>query len=121
MTREWGIWDPEIDIQWDERETELTTFIKCGGTRAYIARVGEASRLFPDQQAADSRFAINRIQSSLVMSSAGLFTPHLKGRVHLQAGCDLAWTTGFDLNVFYTDEVKRVHEGFEPQKVFRLV
>jgi hypothetical protein len=111
-----GYFLPEIDIQWDEKDTRLTTFIKCGGTRAYIARVGEASRLIPDQQAADSHFAINRIQSSLVMSNAGLFTPHLKGRVHLQAGYDLAWTTEFDLNVFYTDEVKRVHEGFDRQK-----
>jgi hypothetical protein len=118
MTNYLGYFLPEIDIRYDERDTGLTTFIRCGGTRAYIARVGEASRLIPEEQAADSHFAINRIQSALVMSSAGLFTPHLKGRLRLQAGYDLAWATEFDVNVFYTDEVKRVHEAFTTQNFF---
>jgi hypothetical protein len=116
MTNHLGYFLPEMDIQYNERDTGLITFTKCSGTRAYIARVGEASRLIPHQQAAESHFAINCFQSALVMSSAGLFTPHLKGRLHLQAGYDLAWATEFDFDVFYADEVKRVHEGFDSQK-----
>ena len=51
------------------------------------------------------------------MSSAGLFVPQLKGRVHLRSGLNnLDWMTEFDLNAFYTDEVKRIHAGFSLHK-----
>ena len=116
MLNHLGYFVPEIHLQYDERDTGLTWFIECGGTRAYVARAGETSRLLPDQQPADSHFMINRIQSALVMSSAGLFVPQLKGRVHLRSGHNLDWMTEFDLNPFYTDEVKRIHAGFNLQK-----
>jgi hypothetical protein len=107
---------PEIDLQYHERDTGLTWFIKCGGTRAYLARAGKMSRLAPDEQAAESHFMIGGIQSALVMSSAGLFVPQLKGRVHLMGADSLDWATEFDLSPFYADEVKRIYEGFDLKK-----
>jgi hypothetical protein len=56
MANHLGYFVPEIHLRYDERDTGLRWFITCGGTRAYVARVGETSRFAPDQQAADSHF-----------------------------------------------------------------
>jgi hypothetical protein len=113
MVNHLGYFLPRFDLQYHESNTGLRWLITCGGTRAYLARAGEASRLVPDEQAGESHFFIHSIQSALVMSSAGLFVPKLKGRVHLFGAGILDWATEFDLNPFCADEVKRIHAGFD--------
>jgi hypothetical protein len=116
MRNHLGYFIPKLDLEYHESNTGLNWLITCGGTRAYLARAGQASRLVPDEQATESHFMISGIQSALVMSSAGLFVPQLKGRVHLLGADSLDWATEFDLNPFSADEVKRIHSNFDLKK-----
>jgi len=55
---------------------------------------------------------VNRVVAALVMASAGLFTPDIKGRLLIYDVEHLEWDSQIHFDIFWSDEVKRVHQAF---------
>lgn len=118
MSNRLGYFAPRFNVRFDEADTGKVWFISCGGTRCYVARIETTQSVDIFEQAADSHFMMNRIIGSLVISGAGLFTPNVKGRLIFRGLEQLDWDAQIEMEIGWSDEVKRVHEAFS-QENFR--
>lgn len=97
LTSQRGYSVPELNIEYVEQETGLRWVLTCGGTRAYLVRMGEQLSESIEEQAADSHFMVRRITSSLLLGGAGLFQAEAMGRIifrHVEG--EVAWPPHLD-------------------------
>lgn len=79
-----GLFVPDFESQYIEKETGIQWLIKCGGTRGYLLRTGSELGSNPIDESADSHFMINRVITSLFLGGFGLFVPKAMGRIILK-------------------------------------
>lgn len=72
---------PPLNVDYHEKDTGAQWRLTCGGTRAYVVRIGEGLTDNINEQAEDSHFMIQRITSSLLLGRAGLFQAEAAGRL----------------------------------------
>jgi len=88
---------PTMNIDYTELETGLEWRLTCGGSRAYVVRIGATLDRDFDVQAADSHFMIHRITSSLLLGGVGLFQAEATGRLILKdIEGRITWTSQLD-------------------------
>src|ERR1700692_1967371 len=112
MINRLGYFVPRFNVRYDEDDTDKVWFISAGGTRCYIARIELNRSVDIFEQAADSHFMMNRIVGSLLISGAGLFEPEIKGRLVLRGLDSVDWDSQIEMEVGWSEEVKRVHDAF---------
>jgi hypothetical protein len=76
-----GLFIPKFDILYVERDTGIQWFINCGGTRAYLIRIGSELGSDFEDECADSHFMVNRVVTSLFLGGLGLFRAKAMGRI----------------------------------------
>lgn len=114
LTGHAGYFAPGFNIRYDEKNTGNTTFITGGGTRLYLTRVGNNLDQSSDAQAADSHFMADRVIAGLLISGAGLFRAIPMGRIFVDTQVDtLKWHSQIDLEPFYCERVRAVHDAFD--------
>ena len=114
LTSKAGYFAPGFNIRYDEKDTDNSIFIKGGGTRVYMSRVGSNLDQSADSQAADSHFMMDRVISGLLISGAGLFWATPKGRIFVEAPVEtLRWDSQVDLEPYYSERVRAVHDAFD--------
>jgi hypothetical protein len=88
---------PPLDIKYDQSDGDATWQIVCGGSRAYVARVGSKLNSDIPEQAADSHFMIRRVTVSLLLAQVGLFQAEATSRI-VMSGIegDFKWTAHLD-------------------------
>jgi hypothetical protein len=116
MNNRLGYFVPRFNFRFDESDTGKVWFISGGGTRCYIARIETEKSADIFEQAADSHFMMNRIVGSLLISGAGLFAPEIKGRLLFRGLDKLDWDSQIEMEIGWTEEVKRIHDAFSQEK-----
>ncbi len=81
LVNDWGFFVPKLDIHYIEKETCIEWFINCGGTRAYLIRIGTGLGSDFEDECADSHFMVNRVVTALFLGGLGLFKATSMGRV----------------------------------------
>jgi hypothetical protein len=117
MTNRLGYFVPRFNVRFDEADTGKVWFISGGGTRCYIARIESHKSVDIFEQAADSHFMMNRIVGSLLISGAGLFVPEIKGRLVFRGIDQLDWDSQIEMEIGWSEEVKRVHDAFSQENL----
>jgi hypothetical protein len=115
MENRLGYYVPRINFHFEEADTGISWLINAGGTRCYVARGGRFKTLDWEDQAADSHFMVGRVVSALIMASAGLFTPDVKGRLIFHDVEHQEWQSQVTADISWSDEVKRVHSSFSTE------
>lgn len=112
MINDWGFFLPKFDIHYVEKATDIQWFINCGGTRAYLIRVGEKLGTNFEDECADSHFMVNRVVTSLLMGGLGLFKANSVGRIQFNniGSNELNFSTHLDLRDL---EEKKVSQEIE--------
>jgi hypothetical protein len=103
-----GLFMPDVNIHYAERDGNIVWNLVCGGTRAYLVRFGSPLLDDPAEQAADSHFMVRRVTSSLALSGAGLFQSEACGRLFFRKiRGDVSWTGYFDWPDASSEETSR--------------
>lgn len=76
-----GFFIPEFDINYVEEDSGIQWIINCGGTRAYLVRIGPELGIDFEAECADSHFMVNRVVTSLFLGGVGLFRAKAMGRI----------------------------------------
>lgn len=94
-----GLFIPKFDIHYVEKATGIQWFINCGGTRAYLVRIGSELGSDFEDECADSHFMVNRLVTALFLGGLGLFRAKAMGRILFKdiGPKELRFTTHLDL------------------------
>jgi hypothetical protein len=109
-----GLLVPKFDINYIERDTDIQWFINCGGTRAYLIRIGSELGSDFEDECADSHFMVNRVVISLFLGGLGLFKAKAMGRILFKdiGSEELRFTSHVDLQDIEEKEEKQNIEYF---------
>ena len=106
---------PKLGILYREADTGNQWHINCGGTRAYLVRIGENLIDTINEQAADSHFMISRVISALFLAGAGLYTTEVTGRlfIHNLEQEEFNFVTDLDLTKVDQEDYSEMVKEFE--------
>ncbi len=118
LTNSRGRAAPNVNIEYQETDSDVQWRITCGGSRAYAVRVGEDLDQDIGDQAADSHFMIRRVTSALLIAGFGLYRYSAVGRLFLSGVYgDVTWRSQLDADGVVTSyeesEVARFYDWFE--------
>jgi len=98
-----GILVPELGIVYEEKDLDIQWHVNCGGTRAYLVRIGNDLKDKINEQAPDSHFMIKRVTSALFLSGFGLFETKAVGRLAFFNVNDKGFEFSSDLDLKNTE------------------
>lgn len=98
LTNRRGYPAPYLEIHYDEKGSDIQWRMSCGGSRAYLVRLGDSLDPDIDSQAAESHFMAHRMTTALLLGGAGLFEANAVGRLLFTGAYgDISWTAQHDL------------------------
>ena len=109
-----GLFVPKVDINYVEKDTGIQWFINCGGTRAYLIRIGSELGSDFEEECADSHFMANRVVTSLFIAGLGLFKAKAMGRLLFKNiyNKELTFSSHLDLRAIEKEKNKTEIESF---------
>ena len=103
-----GLFVPDVNVEYAERDSNVVWNLVCGGTRAYILKFGTSLIDDPAEQSADSHFMVRRVTSSLALGGAGLFQPETCGRLFFRnIRGEVSWDGYFDWPDSSSEDISR--------------
>src|SRR5258708_40111973 len=100
LRNERGYASPNLEIQYQERGSDIQWRISCGGTRVYLVRIGESLKMEGEDQAVDSYYMVRRVTGALLLGGVGLFEIQVRGRLMFSGAYgDISWGTEPDAQV----------------------